>query len=156
MDEAEARTLAVDLMETAPMVYVTTIQPDGYPHTRAVWNLRNRRDYGRLYKLFREHKEDMQIILGTNTSSNKVAHLKANPKTCVYFCDTNNYRGLTLVGDAETAQDKRLKEALWDPAWKFYYPGGVDDPDFTVIRMNPTNAAYYHRLDGCRWSLRKP
>ena len=75
MDEHEARVLGLQLMEESDMVYLTTIDPDGYPFTRALWNLRNRDMFGRLYPFFREHKEDYIVLLSTNTSSNKVTHI---------------------------------------------------------------------------------
>ncbi|MQY83418.1 hypothetical protein GH157_06990, partial [archaeon] len=71
MDEMEARVLGLQLMEVSEMVYFTTLQPDGYPHTRALWNYRNRKSFGRLWPFFREHKDDYLVLLGTNTSSGK-------------------------------------------------------------------------------------
>lgn len=153
MDETEARILGLQLMEVSEMVYFTTLQPDGYPHTRALWNLRNRKMFGRLWPLFKEHKDDYLVLLSTNTSSNKVPHIKANPKVCAYYCDPQDYRGLTLTGDAEVVEDMGVKEALWDPEWKFYYPEGVGDPDFTVISLKPERARYYHKLERCEWTL---
>ncbi len=153
MDEIEARILGLQLMEISEMVYLTTIQADRYPHTRALWNLRNRKMFSRLWLLFKEHKEDYLVLLGTNTSSNKVPHIRADSKVCAYYCDPLDYRGLTLTGDAVIVEDVEVKEALWDPEWKFYYPGGVGDPDFTVIALEPERARYYHKLEGCEWTL---
>ena len=151
MNETEARVLGAQLMEVSEMVYLTTLQPDGYPHTRALWNLRNRKAFGRLWPIFREHKEDLLVLLSTNTSSNKVAQIEADPRVCAYYCDPQDSRGLTLIGDAEVVDDMAVKEALWDPAWTFYYPEGVGDPDFTVISLRPARARYYHRLERCEW-----
>jgi len=152
MNETEARVLGLQLMEVSGMVYITTVQPDGYPHTRALWNLRNRKMFSRLWPLFRERRDDYLVLLSTNTSSNKVAQIRANPKICAYYCDPLDYRGLTLIGDAEVVEDMEVKEALWDPEWKFYYPGGIEDPDFTVISLEPVRAWYYHRLERCEWA----
>ena len=153
MNETEAMVLGLQLMEVSEMVYLTTIQPDGYPHTRALWNLRNRTMFGRLWPLFREHKDEYLVLFSTNTSSNKVTHVQANPKICAYYCDPKDYRGLTLIGDAEIVEDLELKKALWAPEWKFYYPEGLEDPDFTVISLKPGKAKYYHRLERCEWEL---
>ena len=153
MDETEARILGRQLMEASEMVYLTTLQPDGYPHTRALWNLRNRKMFGRLWPFFKDHKEDYLILFGTNTSSNKVAHIRANPKVSVYYCDPGDSRGLTLTGDAVIEEGMEFKEILWDPEWTFYYPDGVNDPDYCVISVRPTKAKYYHRLDGCEFQI---
>lgn len=153
MNEAEAKILGRQLMEVSEMAYLTTVQPDGYPNTRALWNLRNRKMFGRLWPFFKEHKEDYLILFGTNTSSNKVAHIRTNPKVSVYYCDPMDYRGLTLSGDAEIEEGMELKEALWDPDWAFYYPKGIEDPDFSVISLKPKKARYYHRLEGCEFEV---
>jgi general stress protein 26 len=153
MNKTEARVLGLQLMEVSEMVYLTTLQPDGYPHTRALWNLRNRRMFGRLWPLFREHKDDYLVLLSTGTSSNKVAQIEADPRVCAYYCAPQDSRGLTLIGDAEIVGDMGVKRALWAPEWKFYYPLGVEDPDFTVIGLRPVRAKYYHRLERCEWEL---
>jgi len=153
MDEMEARILGLQLMEVSEMVYFTTIQLDGHPHTRALWNYRNRKSFGRLWPFFMEHKDDYLVLLGTNTSSGKVAQIKTDPRVCAYYCDPGDSRGLTLIGDAEITQDMKIKETLWDPQWKFYYPEGLEDPDYTVLSLRPKKARYYHRLDGCEWTL---
>jgi len=153
MNETEAMVLGLQLMEVSEMVYLTTIQPDGYPHTRALWNLRNRTMFGRLWLLFREHKDDYLVLFSTNTSSNKVTHIEANPKICAYYCDPQDYRGLTLIGDAEIIEDLEVKKALWAPEWKFYYPEGLEDPDFTVISLKPGKAKYYHKLERYEWEI---
>ena len=153
MNETEAKILGRQLMEVSEMAYLTTVQPDGYPHTRALWNLRNRKMFGRLWPFFKKHNEDYLILFGTNTSSNKVAHIRANPKVSVYYCDPGDYRGLTLIGDAVIEDGMEIKEALWDPDWTFYYPGGIEDPDFSVISLRPIKARYYHRLEVCDFEI---
>lgn len=153
MDQEEARILGLHLMEISDMVYLTTVQPDGYPNTRALWNFRNRTMFGRLWPLFREHKDDFLVLLGTNTSSNKVAHIRADPRVCIYYCEPEEYLGLTLTGDAEIVTDMEVKETLWDPQWTFYYPKGLEDTDFTVISLKPMKAKYYHRLEVCEWEM---
>ena len=65
--------------------------------------------FGRLWPLFREHKDDYLVLFSTNTSSNKVTHIEANPKICAYYCDPQDYRGLTLIGDAEIVEDLEVK-----------------------------------------------
>ena len=153
MNEMEARILGTQLMEVSDMVYLTTLQPDGYPHTRSVWNLRNRKSFGRLWPFFKERNKDFLVLFGTNTSSNKIKHIIANPKVSAYYCDPADYRGLTLIGDAVIDDDMEIKKMLWDPAWTFYYPKGIEDPDFSVIRLKPRRAKYYHRGEVCDFAV---
>lgn len=153
MEEHEAKTLGRQLMEISGAAYLTTIQPDGYPNTRALENLRNRRRYNRFFPFFNNHKDDYLILFSTHTSSNKVSHILDNPKVSVYYCDPSDSRGLTLTGDAVIEEGMEIKETIWDPQWSFHYPGGFTDPDSTIISLKPKKARYYHRLDRCEFNL---
>ena len=37
-----------------------------------------------------------------------------------------------------------------------YYPGGVHDPDHTVLRLRPMTAKYYHQLNSFHWDMPSP
>ena len=155
MDEMEARVLSIQLMEVAPMAYLTTIDPQGWPQTRAMFNLRNRSQFHSLGGYFKKHKEDFLALFTTNTSSNKIAHVRNNPRVSVYYCKPLDFRGLMLGGEAEIVTEGPLKEEIWQDHWTYYYAGGVEDPDYTVLALYPKMGRYYHRLDTCEFRLRR-
>ena len=136
----ELRTPWLDLMETAGMVYLSTIDEAGFPDTRAMYNLRRKVQFPSLAHLFVGHEEDLLIYLGANTSSRKIRHIQANPRVAVYYCDSKLFHGLLLQGNAEPVEDPSIKAALWQPGWERYYPGGPEDPDYAVLRLLPTRA----------------
>ncbi len=141
-DELKKATAA--LMETAGEAYLTTIGEDGYPHTRVVFNLRNKEQFPRQVNLFASHQEDLLVYISTNTSSNKIREIKANPRVSVYYCNPKQFHGVMLVGDIEIVSDSNVKKALWNEGWERYYPAGVDDPDFTVLCLFPKYAAGWY------------
>ena len=49
-------------------------------------------------------------------------------------------RSLMLAGIAEIVTDSKLKKQLWQNGWEMYWPGGVDDPEYTVLRLLPAFA----------------
>ncbi len=155
MDEKEARRLSLELMEIAEAAYVTTIDPNGFPHTRAMFNLRRQEQFPELFDLFKKHGDDFLIYFTTNTSSGKIAHIKKNPKISVYYCKPNEWRGLMLGGEVEIVTDKAIKEAIWQKGWEMYYPGGPHDPDHTVLCLHPVFARYYHQLNFANFSFRR-
>lgn len=140
MEEKEARQFGLELMETAEAVYVTTIDSDGFPQTRAMMNLRNKKQFGALAKLFEGHREDFLIYLSTNASSPKMDQIRANPKVSVYFCNPGEFHGLMFGGNIEVITDQELKKQIWQDGWEIYYPGGVDDPGYTILSLSPTSA----------------
>lgn len=154
MDSNEALRLSLNLMETAEAAYVTTIDPDGYPRTRAMFNLRRKEQFPGLTGLFKDHQDDFLVYFTTNTSSPKSSHIKKNPKVSIYYCNPSEFRGLMLSGEIEIVSDRAEKEKVWQKGWEMYYPGGVHDPDHTVLRMRPMAAKYYHQLDSFYFDLK--
>jgi general stress protein 26 len=153
MELQEAKRQSLELMRLAEAAVLTTIDPDGYPHTRALMNLREEARYPGLVQLFADHDGDMLIYFGTSTSSNKIAHIRANPRASVYYCLPSRFRGLMLGGDIEIVTDPELKAAVWQDDWDRYYPGGKTDPDYTILKLRPRLAVYYNSLDVTRWEL---
>jgi general stress protein 26 len=144
MNEREARRFALELMESSDAVYLTTVDRDGFPQTRAMLNLRNRQQYPSLVELFAPHKDDLLVLFTTNTSSGKTQQIRANPAVSAYFCVPAKFHGLMLGGVAEIVNDSHLKAAIWQDGWECYYPKGADDPDNTVLRLMPSVAKGWH------------
>lgn len=147
MNEQEALRLAVELMESVEAAFLTTIDGDGFPQTRAMLNLRNARNYPELIGLFSGHRDDFTVFFTTNTSSLKVAQIRANPAVSVYYCCPAEWRGLMLGGRIEIITAPDQKKALWQEGWEMYYPAGPDDPDYAILWLRPMVAKYYHQLN---------
>jgi general stress protein 26 len=81
MEKDEARYISLQLMEVAKAAYLTTIDIDGHPQTRAMFNLRNIYQFPNLRKLFYNHRADFLVLFTTNTSSIKVVQARNNPAT---------------------------------------------------------------------------
>ncbi|KUK27323.1 MAG: hypothetical protein XD60_0565 [Acetothermia bacterium 64_32] len=62
MNQEKVKQAFVEVMETAPVAYLTTIGPDGYPRTCAMFNLRNRRKYPNQAHLFADHQHDLFVF----------------------------------------------------------------------------------------------
>lgn len=152
MEQSPARNRAINLMSEAPAAYLTTIDPDGWPVTRAMLNLRNEKRYPDLSPAFLSHTQDLTLYFTTNTSSGKVTHIGQNQKASVYFCSPDEWRGLMLGGRVTVVQDEQIKKSLWQKDWTMYYQGGLGDPDYTILSLKPHMAKYYEYLDSCTWN----
>ena len=152
MNLEKLKQACVEVMETAPAAYLTTIGADGYPHTRAMFNLRNRRQYPNQAHLFVNHQRDLLVYFTTNTSSRKVREIQASPRVSVYYCDPKEVKGVMLGGDMEIVADLGIRHALWNEGWERYYPGGPDDPDYAVLRLVPKLAMGWYK--GRRFEFR--
>lgn len=155
MNEKDAKRFSLELMEIAEVAYVTTIAPDGFPQTRAMFNLRRKEQFPGLYELFKKHQEDFLVYLTTNTSSGNIAHIRENPKVAIYYCKPSEWRGLMLGGEIEIVTDKAIKEAIWQEGWEIYYSEGPHDPDHTVLYLHPIFANYYHQLNSFTFDFKR-
>ena len=154
MSDKEAKEQMRDIMETSEAVYVTTIDENGFPQTRALLNLRNKKQYPKLVFFFQNHQDDLVTYFSTNTSSPKVTQIKVNPRASAYYCRPTEFRGVMLGGFIEIVPDLETKKAIWQEEWEFYYPTGVEDPDNTLLRLRPLIAKYYHQLQHYVFDIR--
>lgn len=140
MENEEMKELCLHLLETGWPAYLTTVDEQGFPQTRAMFNLRNNKRFPKLIPLFNKHRDDFMIIFTTNTSSTKLDDIRSRPKTSVYYCNPDDWKGVMFGGEIEIVDDLKLKKELWHEGWENYYPKGFDDPDHTILRLVPTVA----------------
>jgi general stress protein 26 len=140
MEVIEAKRLSLELMEISKAAFLTTIDANGFPHTRGMTNMRNRNTHPHLIPLLSDHQEDFLIIFSTNTSSEKVKQVKENPKVAVYYNHPEKTQGVMFGGEIEIVRDPELKRAIWRDDMVKYYPSGYDDPDHTILQLRPRMA----------------
>lgn len=151
MELAEVKNISKNLMETSKAAYLTTIDFEGYPITRAMFNLRNKEQFPEFLDFFAKHENEFVVYISTNTSSSKVEHIKKNPKISVYFCDPEDFKGIMFGGEAEIIEDPNTKQNIWLDWWTRYYPEGLEDPDYTLVKLNPKTARFYYKLNQVRF-----
>jgi len=80
-----------------------------------------------------------QITFGGQLDSNKAKRAKKNSRAsvCIFDDDYENgsYYNITLVGDIEVVTDIETKKDTWYPGLEEYFPGGVDDPNYCVLKF---------------------
>lgn len=136
-DVAIAESLA--LVERSIIAMLGTVDGNGHPNIKAMMNM--------------EHEGLKVVWFSTNTSSKRVAQILQNPKTCVYFVDADQFKGLMLVGTIEVLQDDKSRQRLWRPGCEKYYPLGVTDPDYSVLRFTASWGNYYHGLSNITFDI---
>ncbi len=61
--------------------------------------------------------------------------------------------GLMLVGEVEVVQDSESRQRLRREGFEKYYPAGVTDPDYCVLRFTARWGNYYHALANVTFDL---
>ena len=119
-----------NLIEKQSVSYISSIGDDGFPNTKAMLPPR-------------KHEGIKVFYFTTNTSSMRVSQYRKNPKACIYFCDKRFYRGVMLKGFMEVLEDGESKESIWQEGDTMYYPKGVTDPDYCVLKFTAESGRYY-------------
>lgn len=128
MKDAE-KTLG-NLIEKQGVAYISSIDEEGFPNTKAMLPPRKREGIKVFY-------------FTTNTSSMRVRQYKMNSKACIYFCDRRFFRGIMLKGKMEILEDNLSKEMIWRDGDELYYPKGVTDPDYCVLKFIAESGRFY-------------
>jgi len=147
MEIEEAKKISLELIESSKAVYLTTIDSEGYPITRAMFNLRNKEQFPEFSEFFAKQDNEFEIYITTNTSSSKIDHIKKNPKVSVYYCDPEDFKGIMFGGELEVIEDMELKQEIWLDWWTKYYSEGIEDPDYTLLKLTPKTARFYYKLN---------
>ena len=121
-----------ELRRNSSSAFLSYINSEGYPATRAMLILENEKIHTQ--------------YLSTNTSSGKVAALLKNPKASIYYCDPDHFQAVLFVGDIEVCTDAETRAFLWREGFEKYYPEGVNDPDYCVLKLTVKHGSHYHGL----------
>lgn len=64
----------------------------------------------------------------------------------IYIFDPKNYQGIGLTGEMTVCTDRETKGRLWREGFEIYYPKGIDDADYCVLKFQSIKGNYYHGL----------
>ncbi len=114
------------------VAFIASIDQNGFPNQKAM--LRPRKTDG--VKTF---------YFSTNTSSMRVAQYRDNPKASIYFYHKGivKYEGVMLTGTMEVLEDMSIRKELWQIGDKMFYPQGVTDPDYCILKFTAQEGRYY-------------
>jgi general stress protein 26 len=112
---------------------IASVDEDGFPNLKAMYKPR-------------ENDGLKVFYFTTNTSSMRVKQYLNNPKASIYFYDSRFFKGLMLKGTMELLQDQPTKDRIWRDGDEMYYPLGITDPDYCVLKFTAVNARMYENF----------
>lgn len=121
------------IIENSKFAYVGSVSNLGVPYIRAML-------------------VEKKVTLGTfwfttAYTTSKVEHFKNNPNASIYFADIENYQGVLLLGHMEIDNSLSLKEKFWKDYYITYYPGGINDLEYTVLKFRAEKVIFYDGHD---------
>ncbi len=119
-----------NMADKLKIAFIGSIDEQGYPNVKAMLQPRKREGIKVFY-------------FTTNTSSMRVNQYIQDDKACIYFCDNRFFHGAMLRGTMEILTDSASKEMIWREGDNIYYPGGVADPDYCVLKFTAISGRFY-------------
>jgi general stress protein 26 len=121
------------MIESTGFSIISSVDESGFPNTKAMLSPRKREGIKTFY-------------FTTNTSSLRVRQYQSNKKACVYFFDKRFFRGIMMIGNMEVLTDKKTKEMIWRDGDTMYYPLGITDPDYCVLKFSADKMRIYQNF----------
>ncbi|MBQ4056508.1 MAG: pyridoxamine 5'-phosphate oxidase family protein [Bacteroidaceae bacterium] len=136
----EQEKLIGELADNQKTVFLGSVNEQGFPNIKAMLQTRKR--------------EGIRIFyFTTNTSSMRVKQYLKNPKACVYFCNQDTFIGAMLLGTIEILTDDESKQMIWREGDEIYYPKGVTDPDYCVLRFTTLSGRIYRNFHSINFEV---
>ena len=85
------------------------------------------------------------FYFASNNSAMRTEQYQHNNSACIYFKGGLIYKGLMLEGSMEILNDETSKKLIWERGMKnIYKNGGINDPDYCVLRFTAKTGRYYY------------
>jgi len=72
--------------------------------------------------------------------ADEILHQKA---VNLAYMSVDKQRYVSVSGEAHVVRDKTKTRQLWKPAAKAWFPGGVEDPNLVLLRVDVVSAEYW-------------
>jgi general stress protein 26 len=117
------------LIKGIKFAMLTTAEADGSLRSRPMATQRTKFD-GRLWFFTKE-------------SSPKVKEVRGDRHVNVSYADPDDQNYVSVTGTARVVTDRAKIRELWNPAYRAWFPKGVDDPEIALLRVDVTRAEYW-------------
>jgi general stress protein 26 len=117
-----------ELMQGMRNAMLTTLDQMGEMRSRPMVNL--------------DRKFDGTLWFFTRPSP-KANEIEFDQRVNVTFSDPRAQTYVSLTGVGSVVEDKGIARQLWSPLLKPWFPGGPDDPELVLLKINVTAAEYW-------------
>lgn len=132
MNMNEILAKASSIVESVENVYIGSVDANDFPNIKGM-QVRNRDGLKTMY-------------FSTEASTLRVAQYQQNSCACIYFNDNKAYKGVMLVGTMEVLSDAASRELVWRESDTMYYPKGVTDPNYFVLKFTAHSGRMYNQF----------
>jgi general stress protein 26 len=129
MAQQDDREKVIELVGRARSAMLTTMTPDGDHVSRPM--------------AVQETEFDGDLWFFVYDDSDKVRHIRANPKVNVAISNDPKSEWTSISGTAEVVHDPAKAESLWAKPLETWFPDGLQTPGLALIKVHAQVAEYW-------------
>jgi general stress protein 26 len=92
--------------------------------------------------------DDGAIWFFSAKSSEKNQEIQQNSKVQLLYGHSGKQNYVSIEGEASISIDRQKIEELWSPLVKTWFQEGKDDPELTLIKVDPVHTYYWDTKHG--------
>ena len=123
-----------DLIRGIDTAILTTVRPDGSLHSCPMAS--------------RASDEAGVLWFLSHNNSEKVEAVRTSQRVNLAYGDTVSQRYVSVSGFCELVRDHARAKLLWDPSYASWFPGGVEDPNLVLLKVDIEQAEYWDASHG--------
>ncbi|MEJ2383610.1 MAG: pyridoxamine 5'-phosphate oxidase family protein [Xanthomonadales bacterium] len=89
------------------------------------------------------HDKGGLLYFATRAEDEKMNEILEHPHVAVTM--QGDARFLSITGEARIETNVQLARSLWQPSMQLWFPNGANDPQLTLILIDPVYAEYWDR-----------
>ncbi len=129
-DTEDGRRKVLELIDGIDYAVFTTQGVDGEPlHARPM--------------AYRKVEGDGDLWFFTKRDSRKAREIAADARTLVSFADPRRQVFVSITGRSLIVADRDKVKALWSEIYRAWFPGGPEDDNVVLIRVEADHAEYW-------------
>ena len=119
-----------ELIDDLKTAMLTTVEPDGSLRSRPMHTHLDGDFDGTLWFFTKEH-------------SGKVFEIDRDRHVNLSYASSKSQKYVSLTGRARLIHDRAKAESMWSPFYKAWFPGGLDDPELALLRVEVDRGEYW-------------
>jgi general stress protein 26 len=118
-----------ELIKDIEFAMLTTVEEDGTLRSRPMAT--------------QQVEFDGDLWFFTQANSPKVDEVEREHEVNVSYASPDDQRYVSVSGRAQLVRDPEKIKELWNPAYKAWFPEGLDDPELALLKINVKQAEYW-------------
>lgn len=118
-----------ELLHGIKYCMLTTVEKDGSLRSRPMYT--------------QQEDFDGDLWFFTGLDNAKIEEIQVDPQVNVSYIADGHKQFVSVSGRAEVIQDRIKIEKMWKPYYKAWFPGGVNDPNLCLLKINAEYAEYW-------------